>query len=127
MTSVLTWSKPPRIMSPEARASIRAAGAPPGVFAPNMSAADEMKWKAKLTGVRRKTGPQVEIRRNGMVVIVSLDGDHIVYKGRDEGGESNVRISMCAPQHMTSEEFREFQEAVAEAADRLRAWYENGA
>lgn len=58
--SILSWEKPPRRTSVENWKSISADGAPPGVYSPNMSQEDRLKWKAKLVG--KKGGiKQVEI------------------------------------------------------------------
>jgi hypothetical protein len=72
--SVLTWEKPKKLKSSEEHAADYSAdGAPPGVYVPNMSAEDQAKWKAKVVGAN--TGyPQVEIRKNGFVLIISSRG-----------------------------------------------------
>lgn len=83
MPSVLMWERPRRVMSKEQHQSISADGAPPGVYIPNMSRADRLRWKAKLTGTRRKK-PQIELRRNGMVIVVAGSKGY-KYKARDRG------------------------------------------
>ena len=71
--TVLMWEKPKQVLSKADWAANQADSAPPGTFVPNMSEEDRMRWKAKLVGI--KTGfPQVEIRRDSTVIIVSLRG-----------------------------------------------------
>ena len=83
---ILVWEEIEKAMPIEEWKEISADGAPPGVYAPNMSDEDAMKWRAKLTGTRRGN-PQVEIRKRGLidgalaVIIVSL-GDGIMKPGR---------------------------------------------
>lgn len=59
---VLHWEKPERIMSVEDWKQISADGAPPGVYTPNMSKEDMLKWKATLVG-KTTDNPRVEIRK----------------------------------------------------------------
>lgn len=59
---VLYWEKPERIMSVEDWKQISADGAPPGVYTPNMSEEDKLKWKATLVG-KTTENPRVEIRK----------------------------------------------------------------
>lgn len=68
---ILTWEKPEQTMSKEDWANNhQACGAPPGTYVPNMSKEAQLQWKAKY---RAKLG-QVEIRRDGLVIVVSLYG-----------------------------------------------------
>jgi len=132
--SILSWDKPKRARSKEAHAQISADGAPPGVYVPNMSQEDQLKWKAKLVGV--KTGhPQVEIRRthrgNGLVIIVSLGGGYSYkYYKREETKGLNIHIASSGPQQMTFQDFEDMIAAVNEAKEVLekthRIWYEKG-
>lgn len=57
---ILTWEKIPKTMSSEDWKKISADGAPPGVYRPNMSEKDMLKWKAKLI---LGDDPRVEIRK----------------------------------------------------------------
>lgn len=57
---ILTWDKPARAESIEDWKARSADGAPPGVYAPNMSESDSRAWKAKLIGGQ---DPRVEIRK----------------------------------------------------------------
>lgn len=60
MEKVLHWDKIPQEMSKEDWMKISADGAPPGVYRPNMSHDDMLKWKAKfITGEDRR----IEIRK----------------------------------------------------------------
>jgi len=59
---VLSWEKPERIMSVESWKKISADGAPPGVYTPNMSTEDKLKWKATLVG-KTTDNPRIEIRK----------------------------------------------------------------
>ncbi len=73
---VLMWDKPKKKMATEQwRESAGFDGGPSGGYQPNMDVADELRWKAKITGT--KLGfPQVEIRKRAgdslMLVIVNL-------------------------------------------------------
>ena len=57
---VLSWEKPKKKMNTEEWKKISADGAPPGVYTPNMSREDKLKWKAKLIKGKR---PRVEVRK----------------------------------------------------------------
>jgi len=50
----------PKKMSTKEWLSISADGAPPGVYTPNMSKQDMLKWKAKLI---KGSDPRIEIRK----------------------------------------------------------------
>jgi len=124
---ILSWDKPKKAMSTEQWKSISADGAPPGVYVPNMSREDDLKWKAKLTGQRRGS-PQVEIRRGGMLIIVNLGGGYVYkyYKIEPDrwGGSTkgvNIHVSMNGPQQMTFEVWDEMVQAVKEAREFLEA------
>lgn len=121
---ILSWDKPTQVMSKEKWASISADGAPPGVYVPNMSRADQEKWKAKIIGGQY---PRVEIRKTAssqMVIVVSLTGDpmyHNKWAKKDYGQETNIKVSMNGPAEMTFEEFDEFHQAILEAKSALEA------
>lgn len=57
---VLCWDKPKQAMSTTEWRSITADSAPPGVYQPNMSEPDKLKWKAKLVKGEK---PRVEVRK----------------------------------------------------------------
>ena len=137
--SVLMWEKPKQVMSKEERASYQADGAPPGTWMSNMSHEDSMRWKAKIVG--KTTGcPQVELRRNGMVIILSKRG--FKYKDYDcrrtpenvaefeqkkkQGGwdfefDNVVHIASSSSQTMNMQEYLDFMEALKEGWEALEA------
>jgi hypothetical protein len=135
--SVLMWEKPKPIMSKEERASYQADGAPPGTWMPNMSREDEMRWKAKFVG--KTTGfPQVELRRNGMVVILSKRGykyqrydcrqtpenlaDYAEKKKQykwDDELDNVVHIASSGSQAMNMQEYQDFTNALKEGWEAL--------
>jgi hypothetical protein len=140
---VLSWEKPKQVMSKEEWAeSYGADGAPPGCFQPNMSPADIGKWKAKLVG--QKTGfPQVEIRKDSTVIILSLTG--YKYKWYDtRRSEENleksrkyhrnaswddwplVHIATAGPMQLSLEELDEMKRAIDEGLQYLRDLKEKG-
>lgn len=99
---ILRWGKPSQVMTPQEWRAISADAAPPGVYTPNMSAADAASWKAKL--FRGANPPRVEIRKTaaGTQVLIVVNG----------GG---VRMSMNGPACFTREEWSGLHAAVAEA------------
>jgi hypothetical protein len=113
--TVLSWDKPLRAMPVEEWASWQADSAPPGTYVPNMSDADIRKWKAKKVGF--KAGhPQIEIRKDSTVVVVSLGGGYKYKYYTPERTEGiNVHIATAGPIQWTWQEFAELQKAVAEA------------
>ncbi len=82
--SILRWDKPKKVMTTQQWAEHYGFdGGPIGGYAPNMSEADQLSWKAKITG--KKLGfPQVEIRkttkRGSQVVIIANLGKGYNYK-----------------------------------------------
>lgn len=125
--TILYWDKPAPIMSAEERAATYVAdSAPPGVYVPNMSREDALRWKAKLTGHKAKPPhPQVEIRRAGLVIIVSLGGG---YRYKFYGDPKrpylatdgvNIHLASSGPQQMTFDSFAEMVQAIAEAREYL--------
>lgn len=82
--SILRWDKPKKIMTAQQWGEHYGFdGGPIGGYSPNMSEADQLSWKAKITG--KKLGfPQVEIRktteRGSQVVIIINLGDGYNYK-----------------------------------------------
>lgn len=115
--TVLSWDKPEKVVSTEEWASWQADSAPPGTYVPNMSKEDMRKWKAKRVGF--KSGhPQIEIRKDSTVIIVSLYGG---YKYKHYGKYSpstegiNLHIATAGPIQWTWQEWAECQEAIQEA------------
>jgi hypothetical protein len=116
---ILTWEKPKQVMSKEAWKSIEADSCVPGTYTPNMSKADQLAWKAKF---RSKLG-QVEIRRDGLVIVVSLDGYR--YKTFDTGVHARGRWGKKAPRiHIASNNAQQFSFAdwgrMVEAVDEAK-------
>jgi hypothetical protein len=129
MAKVLMWEKPEKIMSIEKWKNISADNAPPGVYVPNMSKEDMLKWKAKLISGKRGAVPRVEIRKtftksnnepypNGKnvycqaLIIVSFDNI-------DGFKNCNVLMSMNGKCGMSFKEVVELNEAIAEAREVL--------
>jgi hypothetical protein len=100
---ILSWDKPAKAMSREEWEAISADDAPPGVYTPNMSEEDKLKWKAK------KIGQRVEIRKTAgdaqILIKVTLDG---------------VSISMNGTAKLTPRESLDMSLAIAEATQILR-------
>jgi|SRR5579885_1980260 len=132
MANVLCWDKPKKVMSKEEWAeSYGADGAPPGCYQPNMSQADRKKWKAKLVG--QKAGfPQVEIRKDSTVIIVSLNGykykqydtrrsqENLAKARKFNRNESfadwpTVHVATAGAMQLTFQELDELQSAIQEA------------
>ena len=129
--TVLYWDKPKKVMTKEEWAGNQADGAPPGTFTPNMSDEDRAKWKAKLVG--QKTGfPQVEIRKDSTVIIVSLNGykyrhydtrrtpENLAKARRFDRDASFadwpvVHFASAGPMQLTYQELDELQSAIQEA------------
>lgn len=57
---IIYWEKPNRAMSVADWKNISADSAPPGVYTPNMSEEDQLKWKGKIIGTDK---PRVEVRK----------------------------------------------------------------
>lgn len=118
--TILSWDKPAQVVSKEEWASNQADSAPPGTYVPNMSKDDIRRWKAKRVGF--KAGhPQIEIRKNTTVIVVSLHGGY-KYKSYGRGGycdpgteDINLHIATAGPIRWTWQEWAECQEAIAEA------------
>lgn len=120
--TILSWDKPAQVVSKEEWASNQADSAPPGTYVPNMSEEDVRRWKAKRVGF--KAGhPQIEIRKDTTVIVVSLHGGYKYrHYGRTTGswpGPStegiNLHIATAGPIQWTWQEWTECQEAIAEA------------
>ena len=81
---ILRWDKPKKVMTSQQWGEHYGFdGGPIGGYAPNMSEADQLSWKAKITG-KRIGFPQVEIRKttergSQFVIIVNL-GEGYNYK-----------------------------------------------
>jgi hypothetical protein len=122
--SVLSWEKPKRAQSVEKWKSLSADGAPPGVYTPNMSSTDMLKWKAKLVGT--KSGlPRIEIRKTAnsqVLIIVSQGGFPPKCFTPDIIGEKyNIHISANGPIWLTWAEMDEMKQAIEEAKAKLQS------
>jgi hypothetical protein len=120
--TILMWDKPARKVSvQEWKDDYGFEDGPAGGYIPNMSKADEKRWKAKLTGT--KLGfPQVEIRKTAgasqMTIIVNL-GQGYNYKQYKVRDGINVHVALNGPAQMTFEETNEMHQAIQEAKTYL--------
>ena len=97
----LSWDRPKKIRRIKAHNTMFSAdGTPPGVYTPNMSEADNKKWKAKLIGGE---DPSIEIRvclHSQIKIIVRLD---------------NITMSMNGPSIFNNQDWMDLYKAVEEA------------
>jgi hypothetical protein len=123
MTKILMWEKPEKAMDLEAWQNIAADSAPPGVYTPNMSEDDMLRWKAKFVGAKAGS-PRVEIRKTAyaqMLIIVSLGGGfQQQYKSMPEW--ANVQISLNAAACLDWQDLADMNTAIQEAKDFLEAY-----
>lgn len=108
--TVLTWDKPDKVLTTEAWKGISADGAPPGVYTPNMSDDDMLRWKAKLVG-KTTDEPRVEIRKtaqNGVQMKIVVDHE-------------GVLLSMNGTAWLRPREVKALQKAIGEALDALHS------
>jgi hypothetical protein len=138
---VLMWDKPEKLHDSKEHADMYSAdGAPPGVFVPNMSDEDAMRWKAKFVG-RKTDTPQVELRCNGVVVVLGFRGYKYKYYntrvtqkahdkwtkfGRPEDAPTVMHIATSGPMMFSMAEYEEFQQAIAEGFEALKKLEEEG-
>jgi len=107
--SILMWDKPKQVLTKEEWSNIVADSAPPGVYQPNMSADDRLKWRAKLI---KGNPPRVEIRKGykcgvNQLVIVTLA------RGLSIGANGTIILGW--------EDYQELQQAIAEARQVLKS------
>lgn len=95
--TILRWDKPKKVMTAQQWGQHYGFdGGPMGGYVPNMSEADQLSWKAKITGA--KLGfPQVEIRKtteygSQIVIIVNL-GEGYNYKQYRAVNDDYVKYS----------------------------------
>ena len=70
----INWDKPKKARSKEDHEEMNQSDCGvPGTFVPNMSNTDMKKWKGKVVGTR-SGHPQIEIRKDSFVIIVSFHG-----------------------------------------------------
>jgi hypothetical protein len=117
---VLFWDKPRRIMTEERRRdTFSSDSGVPGTYVPNMSDTDVKRWKAKLVG--HKAGhPQVEIRKDQTVIVVSLGGGY-KYKHYepDKTKGINLHIASSGPLQWTWKDLENLGLAIEEAKEVL--------
>ena len=78
-----------------------------------MSDEDRLRWKGKLVGMRTKRF-QVEIRRNGLVLILG-GAQGYKYKHYDNATPFSVHLALNGPQVLTAKQWSELDEATQEA------------
>lgn len=136
---VLMWDKPKKAMSSADWSSLSADGAPPGVYVPNMSDEDRHRWKAKLVG--QATGfPQVEIRKDSTVIVLSLRGYKYRHYDTRQTPEAianerankhcsdllapndwaTIHFASAGPMMLSTRGLEEMQQAIAEGLARLK-------
>lgn len=109
--TVLSWDKPPKKLTTEEWKSIQADSAPPGVYTPNMSRDDALKWKAKKVG---GDNPRVEVRK-------TVAGNRCYAQVLMIVTEDAVKLSMNGTAHFTTAEADELGQALLEARAALKA------
>jgi hypothetical protein len=120
MASIINWDKPQKIRPSKEHAGMYSSDSGvPGTYMPNMSDDDIKKWKGKVVGATTGS-PQVEIRKDCMVIIVSLGGgyQYKFYK-RERTTGINIHVSMAGPTQLTFAEWDEMKNVVEEARQKL--------
>jgi len=118
---IIMWDKPKKMMTEKTRQKRFQSDCDiPGTYFPNMSLEDRKRWKGKVVG--KTTGsPQVEIRKNTFVIIVSLGGGYkYKYYSRDKTKRTNIHIGASGPIQLTFKEWEEMKYVVDEATQVLR-------
>lgn len=119
---IISWDKPRKIHSTKDHNEMYSSDCDvPGTYMPNMSKDDIKKWKGRVVGAKIGS-PQVEIRKNYMLVIVSLGGgyQHKFYT-REKTVGINLHISMAGPTQLTFQDWDDMKAAVDEARQKLEA------
>jgi hypothetical protein len=133
MKRVLMWDRPPPVVSKEEWLNRSADSAPPGCYTANMSEFDRGRWKAKLVGTKADF-PQVEIRKDSTVVVLSLRGykyrhydtrqgnfpERKPWQRREADNLKCIHIASAGPMQLTLDEFADFQVALVEGMQLLR-------
>ena len=121
--NILSWDKPKKKMPVEEWKKISADGAPPGVYTPNMSQDDNLKWKAKKIGGE---DPRVEIRKSFYHSNKKQYPNNRCYGSqclivvrKKTGDEPQVLISTNGKMAMTFPETLDLNEAIKEAMEAL--------
>ncbi len=129
---ILSFVKPKKALSTEDWKNQHSAdGAPPGVYVPNMSEEDMLKWKAKVVG-SKDGNHQIEIRSletrsnlvaivNGaMPVVIAVDPSWPKWQQPKQPVAHELKLSSNGPMHFTAEVWSRFMEALTEAREVLR-------
>jgi len=112
---ILLWEKPKRKMPVEEWKKISADSAPPGVYTPNMSDEDKMRWKAKLI---KGDKLRVEVRK-------TFKGPHayaqalFVFSPLEGKNGGITTISTNGKISMTLDDFMDFGKVLAEVGEVL--------
>ena len=123
MQKVLSWDKPKKKMPKEEWLKITADSAPPGVYTPNMSQEDNLKWKAKHI---KGADERVEIRKSfhhsnkkSYPNNINYACQVLIIVRKDSKEQPNVLISTNGKIAMGLSDFLDFKEAVQEALEVL--------
>lgn len=131
--SLISWNKPKKIRSTEEHnQTYLSDSGVEGTYVPNMPKADRWSWKGKLVGQKTKY-PQVELRRGGIVIVISLHGykykhyntRHGEMNGNDTWSKLNedtaptFHLSSSGPIQFTWEQFDLMNNVVEEAKQFL--------
>lgn len=122
--SLISWEKPKKKMPVEEWMKITADGAPPGVYTPNMSQEDNLKWKGKMIG---GTDPRIEIRKSfhhsnekSYPDCVNYAAQMVIVVRRSHTDEPDVLISTNGKLGMTFLESMELTIVILEAHLKLK-------
>lgn len=123
INQILSWDKPKKAESVEEWKKRSADGAPPGVYHPNMSQEDNLKWKAKKIGGE---DPRVEIRKsfyhsNGKQYPNNrcYASQCLIVVRKKTTDEPQVLISTNGKMGMTLGDALDLNEAIKEALEEL--------
>jgi len=117
----IMWDKPKKIMTEKIRRErFQSDSGIPGTYVPNMTNDDIKRWKGKIVG-KTTDSPQVEIRKDSFVIIVSLGGGYkYKYYNRDGTKGINLHIGASGPIQLNFKEWDEMKKIVNEARQVLR-------
>lgn len=115
---VLSFDKPEKVLSTEEWKKISADGAPPGVYRPNMSKDDMIRWKAKRIN-RNTENERIEIQKTFYWNNGKSYPDHEGYSAQAkivvQKKEPRILMSTNGKMAMSAVEVVEFQQAIQEA------------
>jgi len=126
---LIMWEKPQKILTTDDWKSISACGTPPGVYTPNMSEEDMLKWKGTLKG-KTTNKPYVELRKtfkknnnkkypfnenmySQVLIVVSI-------KNYNDMNDANIIISMNGKSGMSFKELEDLNQVINEARNLLK-------